>query len=121
MRSWCVLLILAACQKEQKAEFRASCKPNSSMEGLDCIVENTGKRRGRACVTAREQVPNKTPLIAQRVCTGFLEPGKGHAFKPKFERYESLQPECAPDGKWICRDEIVESPQMLGENIPGGK
>jgi hypothetical protein len=70
-------------------------------------------------VTSREQVPKKRPLIAQRVCTGVLEPGKSHAFTPKFEGLDTLQPLCAPDGTWVCTDEIVETPEMLDQNIPG--
>jgi len=126
MRTWCntILLVLAAaCQKQQpeKAKFRASCKPNNTLDGMECTVENVGKKRGRACVTSREQVPKSRPLIAQRICTKPLEPGESHSFKPKFDRVESLQPICSPDGQWICRDEIVETPEMLGENIPGEK
>lgn len=124
MRSWCFLVLLvAACQKDQPAKpsFRASCKPNGTLDGMECVVENVGKIRGRACVTSREQVPKSRPLIAQRVCTKVLEPGEKHAFSPKFDRVESLQPMCSPDGQWVCRDEIVETPEMLGENIPGQK
>lgn len=124
MRSTLLLLLLvAACQKQQaeKPQFRASCKPNATLDGMQCTVENVGKVRGRACVTSREQVPKARPLIAQRVCTKPLEPGEQLSFVPKFDRHESLQPVCSPDGQWICRDEIVETPDMLGENIPGQK
>ena len=123
MRAIMVLVMLAACHKQpaEKASFRASCKPNSTLDGMECVVENIGKRPGRACVTSREQVPKSRPLIAQRVCTKPLAPGETHAFRPKFDRVESLQPMCSPEGQWICRDEIVESPEMLGENIPGEK
>lgn len=118
-----LLLFTAACTKAKPEGrvFRASCKPNATLDGLECVVENIGKVAGRACVTAREQVPKNRPLIAQRVCTKQLAPGESHAFQPKFDRVASLQPACSPEGKWICRDEIVESPEMLGENIPGQK
>jgi hypothetical protein len=124
MRIWCfTVLLLAACQKQQadKAKFQASCKPDDNRDHMVCVVENIGKVRGRACVTSREQVPKARPLIAQRVCTKPLEPGEKLTFKPKFDRVETLQPVCAPEGTWICRDEIVETPQMLGENIPSEK
>jgi len=88
---------------------------------MECSVENISKTPGRACVTSREQVPKSRPVIAQRVCTKVLAPGEKLDFKPKFDRYETLQPVCSPDGTWICRDEIVETPEMLGENIPSEK
>ena len=120
MRTWCLLLLVAACQKQaaQQPEFRASCKPDATFDTMTCTVDNIGQRRGRACVTAREQVPKSRPLIAQRVCTKQLEPGESLTFKPHFENVKTLQSVCAPDGKWICRDEIVETPAMLGENLP---
>ncbi len=121
MRTWClVLFVVAGCQKQQAApsEFRASCKPDATFDTMTCTVENIGKRRGRACVTAREQVPKSRPLIAQRVCTKQLEPGQSLTFKPSFENVTTLQPVCAPEGTWICRDEIVETPAMLTENLP---
>ncbi len=115
-----VLFVLHGGCKKQSAtpEMRASCKPDTNLDSLICTVENVGKHRSRACVTAREQVPKAIPLVAQRVCTKMLEPGEKLTFKPKFDRYESLQPVCAPDGKWVCRDEIVETPAMLTENMP---
>lgn len=118
---WIAVLVAAgACQKSpEPARFQASCKPNSALDGMECVVENIGTRPGRACVTSREQVPKSRPLVAQRVCTGVLEPGQKHEFRPKFDRYPSLQPVCSPDGTWICRDEIVETPEMLVQNIPG--
>jgi hypothetical protein len=121
MRTWClVLLVAAACQKEaaQQPEFRASCKPDATFDNMTCTVDNIGKRPGRACVTAREQVPKARPLIAQRVCTKQLAPGESLTFKPKFENVTTLQPVCAPEGTWICRDEIVETPAMLTQNLP---
>lgn len=117
-----LLLALVACQKDvptPTASFRASCKPNANLDGMECVVENIGTTPRRACVTSREQVPKSRPLIAQRVCTKILAPGEKHAFVPKFDRTPSLQPMCSPDGQWVCRDEIVESPEMLDKNIPG--
>lgn len=122
MRGWCILIVmLAACQKQEaeKPQFQASCKHDATFDNIDCVVENIGKRRGRACVTARVQVPKSRPLIAQRVCTKPLDPGQRLSFRPKFERTtDGLQKICAPDGQWVCRDEIVETPEMLTENIP---
>jgi len=124
MRTWIMfaVVMLAACKKTDKpvdkAAFKASCKPNPTHDGMDCTVENISTKPGRACVTSREQVPKSRPLIAQRVCTKVLQPGEKHAFSPSFDRYPTLQPVCAPDGTWICIDEIVETPEMLGENIP---
>lgn len=121
MRTWYLLLLVAAaCQKQAAPapEFRASCKPDNTFDNMTCTVDNIGKRRGRACVTAREQVPKSRPLVAQRVCTKQLEPGESLTFKPKFDNVQTLQPKCAPEGKWICRDEIVETPAMLTENLP---
>ena len=113
-----LLLLLVACQTDAKPAFRASCKPNANLERLECIVENIGKKAGRACVTAREQPPKARPLIAKRVCTKSLAPGEKAEFTPKFDRIESLGPMCAPDGQWLCKDEIVELPHELGDNIP---
>jgi hypothetical protein len=124
MRTLVLVLFITACQSKQeppKPAFRASCKPNATLDGMECSVENISAKPGRACVTSREQVPKSRPLIAQRVCTKVLAPGEKHAFRPKFDRYESLQPMCSPDGTWICRDETVETPEMLGENIPNQK
>jgi hypothetical protein len=120
MRIAIALLLFTACQKDAPPEpsFLASCKPNANLDGMECSVENIGKRPGRACVTSREQVPKSRPLIAQRVCTKVLAPGEKHAFIPKFDRTPSLQPMCSPEGQWVCRDEIVETPAMLGQNIP---
>ena len=120
MRPWYLLAVLVACQK-QAPEMRASCKPDDNLDNMICTVENVGKQRSRACVTAREQVPKAIPLVAQRVCTKPLEPGEKLTFQPKFDRYPTLQPVCAPDGKWVCRDEIVETPAMLTENLPAEK
>lgn len=120
MRTWCVLVLLVACKKSAPpaAEMRASCKPDANLDSMICTVENIGKVRSRACVTAREQVPKSQPLIAQRICTRPLEPGETLTILPKFDRHATLQPVCAPDGKWICRDEIVETPAMLTQNLP---
>jgi hypothetical protein len=121
MRITIMLLLFAACQKDAPpvATFRASCKPNANLDGMECTVENIGANPRRACVTSREQVPKSRPLIAQRVCTKVLAPGEKHSFVPKFDNTPSLQPACSPDGKWVCRDEIVETPEMLDKNIPG--
>ena len=123
MRIAIMLVLFAACQKDTApaVSFRASCKPNATLDGMACTVENIGTKPARACVTSREQVPKSRPVIAQRVCTKVLAPGEKLDFKPKFDRYETLQPVCSPDGTWICRDEIVETPEMLGENIPSEK
>jgi hypothetical protein len=123
MRVAVVLLLVAACSKDQpKAAFRASCKPDANHDHVMCTVENTGKKAARACVTSREQVvPKKKTLVAQRTCTKILAPGESQTVKARYDGLESLQPLCAPDGEWLCRDEIVESPEMLGENIPGQK
>ena len=118
MRYLSLLLLLVACQKETKSDFRASCKPNATLDGLDCVVENVGKKAGRACVTAREQPPKVQPIVAKRVCTKSLAPGEKQSFKPKFDRVESLQPICSPEGTWVCKDEIVEQQHELGDNIP---
>jgi hypothetical protein len=124
MRTWCItILLLAACHKAapEKAKFRAICKPDALLENIQCTVENIGKVRGRACVTSREQVPKSRPLVAQRVCTKQLEPGEALSFKPSFYQVKNLHAVCAPDGVWVCLDEIVETPDMLTENIPGQK
>jgi hypothetical protein len=122
MRIVIMLLLFAGCQKDVAkpiVSFRASCKPDANHDRLECSVENIGNRPRRACVTAREQVPKSRPLIAQRVCTKVLAPGEKHEFVPKFDHTPSLQPLCAPEGQWVCRDEIVETPEMLDQNIPG--
>ena len=121
MRTALILLLLAGCSKaEPTAQFRASCKPDANHDNMECTVENIGKKPARACVTSREQVvPKKKTLVARRVCTKVLEPGTNQVLHPKYDGIESLQPLCAPDGDWLCKDEIVESPEMLGENIPG--
>jgi hypothetical protein len=120
-----LLLLLVACQKTpEKAKFTAACKPDaSSYDFVECTVENIGKVKGRACVTSREQVPNSVPLVAQRVCTKELAPGEKVTFRPKYDRLgkQRLQAVCAPQGQWVCRDEIVETPEMLTENLPSMK
>ncbi|HLL21784.1 MAG TPA: hypothetical protein VK427_06625, partial [Kofleriaceae bacterium] len=102
MRRFLVMIVLAACEKDApkppEPQFHASCKPNATLDGLECTVENISRKPGRACVTAREQVPKKQPLVARRVCTGMLEPGGKMMFRPKFELAESLQPMCSPEG-----------------------
>ena len=121
MRKLLCLLLLVACSKAKpapSASFRASCKPDANLEHMLCTVENVGKQAGRACVTSREEVPKSIALVAQRICTKVLAPGEKQELQPKFENMESLQPKCSPEGTWICRDEIVESPEMLGQNIP---
>ena len=121
MRAFVLLLVLG-CQKDDAPKFRASCKPNSSLDGLECVVENVGKRAGRACMTAREQPPKSQPVVARRLCTKVLAPGeKTPTLVPTFDGKPNLQKICAPDGTWVCKDEIVETPQMLGENIPAGR
>jgi hypothetical protein len=121
MRTTVLLLFLAACSKAAPpaAQFRASCKPDANHDNMECTVENIGKKPARACVTSREQVPKKQTLVARRICTAVLEPGKTQLLHPRYDGLESLQALCAPDGTWLCTDEIVESPEMLGENIPG--
>jgi predicted methyltransferase len=123
MRNVLLLVLLVACKKTESPTpaMRASCAPDSNFETMTCTVENVGKVRSRACVTAREQVPKSRPLVAQRVCTKSLEPGEKLTFRPKFELHANLAPVCAPDGTWICRDEIVETPEMLTQNLPAAE
>ena len=120
-----LLLLLVACQKTpaEKAKFTAVCKPDANLDNVVCTVENVGKIKGRACVTSREQVPKSTPLVAQRVCTKELGPGEKLTFTPKYDRLgkQTVHDVCAPDGQWVCRDEIVETPEMLTENMPSLK
>ena len=122
MRFLLLVLLVACHEDEPKAEFRASCKPAASNDAIECVVENVGKRPGRACLTAREQPPKKPPLIAKRLCTKVLAPGeKSATLAPKFADAPDLQPICAPDGTWVCKGDIVEKPHELGDNIPDGK
>ena len=116
-------VLLVACKKTEAPapKMRASCAPDSNFETMTCTVENVGKVKSRACVTAREQVPKARPLVAQRVCTKALEPGEKLTFKPRFELHANIAPVCAPDGTWICRDEIVETPEMLTQNLPAAE
>jgi hypothetical protein len=119
MRYLALLVFVLGCKRDAP-EFRASCAPNSALDGLQCVVENVGTASGRACMTAREQPPKAQPLVARRLCTNVLGPGeKSPPMVPTFDRKVNLQKLCAPDGIWVCKDEIVETPQMLGENIPG--
>lgn len=123
MRQLLVITLLCACKKDvpEKPELRASCKPNPASEALECVVENVGKQPGRACVTARVQPPKAQPLIAKRLCTKALAPGEKVSLSPKFDGHASLQPVCSPDGQWVCKDDIVEQPHELGDNISDGK
>lgn len=120
------LLALAGCQKKkqepvaEKGGFSAVCNPDATFDNIECTIENTGKAAGRACVTSRIQVPKQQTLMAPRVCSRVLQPGEKLAFKPKYDNLpkDGLQRTCAPEGKWICRHEIVETPAMMTENLP---
>jgi hypothetical protein len=120
-----LLLVFAACQKKAdapKPTFTATCKPDQVLERIECVVENIGKTKARACITAREIPPKGQPFIAQRVCTKALEPAEKITVKPHFENLKgTFQPICSPDGTWLCKDEIVERPEQIGENVLGGK
>ncbi|MBA3818252.1 MAG: hypothetical protein H0X17_05125 [Deltaproteobacteria bacterium] len=107
----------AACGSAKDPRFKAACAPDAALEKVVCTVENVGKARGRACLTATQDLPQGRPLIAQRACTGVIEPGGTATLVPRFDgdlaKCVTLQPH-----EWICKGHILESERALGENIP---
>ncbi|MDQ3368729.1 MAG: hypothetical protein M3680_25145 [Myxococcota bacterium] len=107
----------AGCGGAKQPRFKAACAPDAALEKVVCTVENVGQARGRACLTATQDLPQGRPLIAQRACTGMIEPGQAATLVPRFDgdlaKCVTLQPH-----EWICKGHILESDRALGENIP---
>jgi hypothetical protein len=114
--------VLAACSPADEPRFDAACAPNVAMEEVTCTIRNNGTAAGHACITARVQPPAGPPLIARRLCTALLEPGRSTEVTPEFEQLErvrrakTLPSRCLRLGRWICRVDIVETPrEMAGQ------
>jgi hypothetical protein len=118
------LAALAACDPAAEPRFAATCAPDTAMEQVTCRIHNHGKQAGRACFTARVQPETGTPLVAQRMCTGVLEPGRSVEATPRFEPLDRLQrsktvvSRCLRQGRWTCKVDVAESPDELLENQP---
>jgi len=115
---------LAACEPAAAPSFAATCEPSATMEQVICRVHNHGKRAGRACFTARVQPESGPPLVAQRMCTGMLEPGRSLEATPSFEqldrarRGKTVPDRCVRQGRWTCKVDVVETADELLQNQP---
>lgn len=120
-----VVIALAACGgPDAEPRFRVACAPDASREFVTCTVENHGTGPGRACLTVRLTPPADAPLIARRVCVPAVAPGASATTSPQFDQIaqtrvrKTVASRCVKDGDWICKVEVIESPQQLVENLP---
>lgn len=123
-----VVIALAACGgPDAEPRFRVACAPDASREFVTCTVENHGTGPGRACLTARLYPEGEAPIIARRVCVDTIAPGQSATTRPLFEQIErarvrkTVASRCVRDGDWVCKIDLVESRQQLGENLPPKK
>jgi len=123
---WGLLVVAAAagCEPEPEPRFSAACAPDGSLQRVTCAIRNHGKKASRACFRARLQPQTGEPVIARRVCTKVLGPEEGAEVPAMFERLGRVEAAdlvssvCAPDGRWACKVDVLETPREMAENQP---